>query len=103
MRENLKKALETMPDELATQFFALVNDLLKDVEGELNPLETAEVMLQSVGSILATYLINLVDPNLREYVAAKMLFNLSASLSALIETSEDTKTPTPTVDINDSI
>jgi len=103
MNKDLEKALETIPDQLSNSFFPTLNELLQQtaVKGyEMSPLETAEVMHRTVGSILATYLINLVEPSLREYVAAKMLFQLSANLFNQIKTLEDTIAPVEAVDNN---
>lgn len=71
--------LEELPLELAQEYFKLVNDKLQatKIDATLSPFEVAELMTQTVGSILATYLTTYVEAPIREYISAKIVFHLA--------------------------
>ena len=101
MNEQLNKWLETNPQVLSAGFFDKLNEALKDVcteENPLNPLENAEVMYRCVANILATYVMNLVEPPLREYVSSRIVFHLATMLNVQIQTWEATNTAKQAVD-----
>ena len=101
MDDNVNKILETLPKEVSEKFFTALNEGLKDIcteESPLNPLENAEVMYRCTAQILCNYIMNMVEPPLREYVSSRMLFHFAIMLGVQIQTWEATKAAQDKID-----
>ena len=93
--------LQKQVEQIAIDYFTSFN---KATEGrELQPLQVADLMHAIVGTILATYVTNYVAHGLRDYIAAKMMYSLTANLKGHIETLVDTNTTTESLDSKEPV
>lgn len=99
--------LSNIPQEMIDIFFGCINEKLnKAREGyglEMLPMTVASVLHSTLGGILINYFTNHVEPQLRDYLASKMMFSLSGLLHSHLETLEVNKEPPQMLDPNKSV
>lgn len=94
-KEEIDTAVQAIPHKVAQEFFESLNKEIQIIKQatpdyDLKPLEVAELMYNCLGTVIATYIHNLVEPALREYVASKLMFSLSGSIFKHVESLQAT-------------
>lgn len=96
-----------IPSEMIDLFFQAINEKLHAIEqGQgcpVLPMTVASILHSTLGGILINYFTNHVEPQLRDYLASKMMFSLSGLLHSHLETLEVNKVPPQVLDTNQSV
>jgi hypothetical protein len=96
-----------IPSEMIDLFFQAINEKLQAIEqGQgvpVLPMTVASILHSTLGGILINYFTNHVEPQLRDYLASKMMFSLSGLLHSHLETLEVNKVPPQVLDTNQSV
>jgi hypothetical protein len=107
MNEQTTDVVNKIPQEMIDIFFGCINEKLKQArEGhgvEMLPMHVASILHSTLGGILINYFTNHVEPQLRDYLASKMMFSLSGLLHSHLETLEVNKEPPTVLDTNKSV
>jgi len=107
MNDKVQEFLNKIPVELSELFFHSLNaklHFLKNEHGEeLKPLHETELIFSCVGSMLANYITSCVEPSMREYITAKLLYSLGGTLYAHVQTLEAINSPVESVDSKDNV
>jgi hypothetical protein len=86
----IKVILEAMPHKVAMDYYQSFNAVIDGIkvekpDFELNQFQIADLMHNCLGTIVATYIHNMPEQGLREYIASKLMFHLTGTLLKHVE------------------
>lgn len=95
MNDTIKEIMDSIPVKLTSTLFDSIKDELVKIQSiytdySPSPLEIADLMHETLGTILATYLQGSVEPALRNYIASNICFELAGRIHRHLESLQAT-------------